>query len=47
MIPKVAGSTDEGAGEYYCRSENTHALVKLSKPLGEEVARDLPNLLRE
>ncbi len=47
MIPGVAGSTETGAGDYYAISENSRAMVKLSRPLGEEIERDIGNLMKE
>jgi hypothetical protein len=47
LVPKVAGSTETGAGDYYAISENSRAMVKLSRPLGEEIERDIGNLMKE
>jgi hypothetical protein len=44
--PGAAPSTDE-AGDYYAMTENSRALVKLGKPMGDEIARDIVNVLRE
>ena len=47
-LPKPAGSasTDE-VGDYFAVTENSRALVKLGKPMGDEIARDIVNVLRE
>lgn len=47
LIPKVAGSTDEGAGDYYALSEHTRGYVKLSRAPAEEVVRDIAGLMKE
>ncbi len=45
---KVAGSPKEDAGdEYYARSEATRTQVKIARPVGEEIARDIPSLMKE
>jgi hypothetical protein len=44
--PGAAPSTDE-AGDYYAVTENSRSLVKLGKPMGDEIARDIVNVLRE
>jgi hypothetical protein len=47
LIPKVAGSTEEGAGDYYALTDTTRAYVKLSRPSGDELARDVASLMKE
>jgi hypothetical protein len=47
LIPHVAGSTEDGAGDYYAMTGETRVLVKISRPLGDEISRDLSALAKE
>jgi hypothetical protein len=47
LIPKVAGSDEHGAGDYYAETEDTRMLVKISRQLGDELNRDISSLLKE
>jgi hypothetical protein len=44
--PRAPGAPGD-AGEYYILTETTRIPVKISKPLGDEVARDVASLLKE
>lgn len=45
-VPAGAPKGKNGDDEYYAQTENTRAKVKLSRRLGEEVVKDLENLLK-
>ena len=47
LIPGITGAAPTGGGDYYIESSHNRTQVKISKHLGDELARDLKNLFKE
>ncbi len=47
LIPGVTGAAPTGGGDYYVESTHNRTQVKISKHLGDELARDIKNLFKE
>ncbi len=47
LIPGITGAAPTGGGDYYVESSHNRTQVKISKHLGDELARDIKNLFKE